>query len=306
MTIITDNNYINSSIFTCLIMSIFIYSMGEFSSCYIDEDCMNKVLLSYAISAFIVSISIYIEYFSKGFDLSSSIYVYSAKNSISQVLFTSIIILMFIDLSKSKIKMILRIVVILFEFLLIILLRSRTTIIGFFICIGYIIFGKKVNKNLKILIITIVLITIATLLGNDTLTDKFIYNIIFAGRDFSNIDVLTSGRVSIIKSFPYLIQGHWVTGIGSIYFECFPMSTILNFGLLVGGIVLWVAYIPIFWSIKKNNINKYTKMFFIICIGYFINSFFEGLAPIGPGAKCYFIWLFYGILSKKIDSHRHF
>ena len=132
-------------------------------------------------------------------------------------------------------------------------------------------------------------------------------NIMFAGRDASSLDSLTSGRVSILSEFPMLIDGHWLTGVGALYFECFPVSCILQFGVITGSIIIGISYIPIIKGIRFDRSDIYTSIFVIVCIGYGINSIFEGLAPIGPGVKCYFMWLLYGILcTRKIERNNGF
>lgn len=87
-----------------------------------------------------------------------------------------------------------------------------------------------------------------------------------------------------------------MTGIGSLYFECFPLSCILQFGIITGSIIIGIAYLPVIKSLKLDRTNVYSSILVIVCIGYGINSIFEGLAPIGPGVKCYYMWLMYGIL----------
>lgn len=45
----------------------------------------------------------------------------------------------------------------------------------------------------------------------------------------------------------------------------------------------------------------------MVCIGYGINSIFEGLALIGPGVMCYFMLFMYGILyARKIPCNSGF
>ena len=34
----------------------------------------------------------------------------------------------------------------------------------------------------------------------------------------------------------------------------------------------------------------------ILTAAYFTNGFFECLSPFGPGVKCYFLWLLFGLL----------
>lgn len=294
--IFTKNSYFNSSVLQGLILSIFIYCLGTFVGDKFTDKDLKFISLSYVISATLVALSIYIEYFSAGFDITSRQYAYASKNSISQIIFTAIVILMFIRFEKYKVFNLMKMIVIIFEVILLMLLKSRATIIGFAICLLYIILGKQFDRKMKYFLAMMIIVGVIALLVNDNLFEMFIGNIMFAGRNASNLDSLTSGRVSIITEFPALIRNHWLTGIGSLYFECFPLSCILQFGIITGTIILGVAYLPIFKCLKFNRKNIYCSIFILICVGYAINSLFEGLAPIGPGVKCYYMWLMYGIL----------
>ena len=40
----------------------------------------------------------------------------------------------------------------------------------------------------------------------------------------------------------------------------------------------------------------------LIALGYSVNGLFEGLTPFGPGVKCYYMWLLFGILVGKPAS----
>lgn len=295
-SIVTNNLYFNSSVLQSLSLSFFIYCLGTFVGEQFSDKDLKIVSMSYVISVAIVAFSIYVEYFSVGFDITSRQYAYASKNSISQIIFTAIVILMFIHFDKFRIFNLLKIVVIVFEVILLMFLKSRATIIGFAICLLYVILGKQFNRKLKYLLTVIVVIGTLVLLMNENLFDMFVGNIMFAGRDASSLDSLTSGRVSIVSEFPALIEGHWLTGIGSLYFECFPLSCILQFGIITGSIIIGIAYLPVIKSLKFDRTNVYSSIFVIVCIGYGINSIFEGLAPIGPGVKCYYMWLMYGIL----------
>lgn len=302
-SIITDNHYFQSSLLKCLILSIFIYSLGSFVGTDFFENDLKFICLSYVLSATIVAISIYLEYFSVGFDITSRQYAYASKNSISQIIFTAIVILMFIRFDRVRILNLLKILVIIFDVLLLILLKSRATIIGFAYCLLYIIFKKQFNRKLKYLLIITVIVGTLALILNDKFFNLIVYNVLFAGRNVNSLDSLASGRITILSQFPQLIKGHLLTGVGALYFECFPLSCILQFGVIAGFIIIGISYLPIIKGIKYHNpyIYIYISIFTIISIGYGINSFFEGLAPIGPGVKCYFMWLMYGILSNKKD-----
>ena len=73
---------------------------------------------------------------------------------------------------------------------------------------------------------------------------------------------------------------------------------------MTGIFIIGISYLPIIKGIRFDRSDIYFSILAIVCIGYGINSFFEGLAPIGPGVKCYFMWLMYGMLyARKIQSN---
>ena len=170
-SIVTNNLYFNSSVLQCLILSFFIYCLGTFVGEQFSDKDLKIVSMSYVISATIVAFSIYVEYFSVGFDITSRQYAYASKNSISQIIFTAIVILMFIHFDKFRIFNLLKIVVILSEVILLIFLKSRATIVGFAICLLYIILGKQFNRKIKYLLTVVVVIGTLALLMNENLFD---------------------------------------------------------------------------------------------------------------------------------------
>lgn len=298
-SIITEFEYWYSGMLNSLLISLFIYTIGAFSSRYINRREINFIMWSYVISACLVAINIYFIFFHGNIDLSSSVYAYASKNSISQIILTSIIIMMLVNEKKSYWFNRVRVFGIFFQVFLLVLLRSRATLFGFFVCLAYMVFIGKINRKLKNALLITIIAGMFFLIFNEQFAFGFLNNVIFAGRDVNSLDSLTSGRISILNTFPTLIEGHYLTGIGSIYFECFPASVILNYGIILGIVVLIVSYTPIVYSFGGRKNKQYGILFFMVCLCYAINSLFEGLAPIGPGVKCYFMWLLYGIFSEK-------
>ena len=299
ISLFTEQNYLSSSIISCLLLSLFMLFIGEQSGRVISDDSIRKIHLAYVISTFIVSIFIYIQYFSSGYNLSSRLYAYASKNSISQIIFTAIVILLFTKIDKSRLLKICRIGIIVFEVLLLMILRSRATIVGFFLCLIVIVMGREFNKKLKYILMIVLCVVALLTLFSESFFNVLFKNILFAGRAATSLDNLTSGRVSILSSFPIRIQGNWLTGIGPTYYECFPLSCVLQFGLIAGAIVILVSYSPLFSCAIIRKKDPVSSIFILVCIGYIINSLFEGLAPIGPGVKCYYMWLMFGILISK-------
>lgn len=304
-SLLTNGYYFQSSILKCTILSLFIYIIGELSGRAISKEAIRTITLSYAYSAAVVALFIYRQYFSDGFNLESRVYAYASKNSISQIIFTSIVIFMFIHTNETKISRFVHVSCIIFETLMIMILRSRATIVGFLLCVLFIVYKKDFNRKIRRILLFSIGITAIVILLSDRAWNVLINNILLASRDSANMDSLTSGRASIIASFPERIEGHWLTGIGSCYFECFPLSCLLQFGFIIGGAFLVIAYTPLIESIKLEQKDEYLSTLLVICIGYSINSIFEGLAPIGPGVKCYFMWLLFGLISAYSNTSKN-
>lgn len=299
-SIIYNKNYFSSSMIYSLAISLFIIIIGSLISPFFNRDTFQEILISYVLSSLIVSIVVFIKYFGFGFSLNTRIYAYSSKNSLSQILFTSVIIFYCYFKPKNNFQNIIKILIIIFQIFMLVILRSRATILGLVIVSFFIIFSKSMNKKKKIIVIIGGILLLILLFISDNFNDIVLNNIIFAGRDINDLDNLSSGRISIIREFPILIKNNWLTGIGPFYFECFPLSAILQFGLFAGGILIYISLLPLITSIKRKS-NDLWEILYFLSIGYFINSLFEGLAPFGPGIKCYFLWLLFGILFSMKD-----
>lgn len=299
-TIISNNEYFTSSIFTSLLISILICFIGLFSEYRIGNNGLNTIYISYAVSAAIVSLVIYIENLTNKYDIESKAYAYASKNSVSLIIATSFVILLFCDFEKNKVFNILRYMILIFEGYVIILMKSRATIVGLIICLIYLMLNNKFSPKKRIVIFVATICIIAVLIISPNIRKVFFENILAGSRDTSDLDSVSSGRISILKTFPQLFNEHWIIGMGADYFECFPLSAILQFGLLNGFVILMVSYSPIFVVFKMKVKDYNYEIFVLLCVCYFINSVFEGLAPIGPGAKCYLLWLLCGIYMKRI------
>ncbi|BFL72945.1 O-antigen ligase family protein [Anaerococcus nagyae] len=299
-SIIYNKNYFSSSMIYSLAISLFIIIIGSLISPFFNRDTFQEIVISYVLSSLIVSIVVFIKYFGFGFSLNTRIYAYSSKNSLSQILFTSVIIFYCYFKPKNNFQNIIKILIIIFQIFMLVILRSRATILGLVIVSFFIIFSKSMNKKKKIIVIIGGILLLILLFISDNFNDIVLNNIIFAGRDINDLDNLSSGRISIIREFPILIKNNWLTGIGPFYFECFPLSAILQFGLFAGGILIYISLLPLITSIKRKS-NDLWEILYFLSIGYFINSLFEGLAPFGPGIKCYFLWLLFGILFSMKD-----
>ena len=297
--IISSKDYFSSSLFYSTLISVFILIIGSLISPIFNKDIFRYIVISYVLSSLVVSLVVFVKYFGIGFSLDTRVYAYSSKNSLSQIILTSIIILFCYFKPRNNWEKVNKIIIIIFDIFMLFILRSRASILGFTIVSLIIAFdNKRTNIRYRRIVIIAGILSLILLSISDEFKDLLLNKIIFAGRDFNDLDNLSSGRISILRDFPVLIRGNWLTGIGSIYFESFPLSAILQFGIFAGGILIYLSILPLLTSAKRRN-NELRSLLYYISIAYFVNSLFEGLAPFGPGIKCYFLWLLYGILNSK-------
>ncbi|NLM60863.1 MAG: polymerase, partial [Clostridiales bacterium] len=137
---------------------------------------------------------------------------------------------------------------------------------------------------------------------NETVYDFAIRNLLLNSPDkrsigFSDLNRISSHRFSYFETFATLFPGNELIGIGSYYMDNFYMEVILNYGIFIGLIIIALALFPlkVAFSFKNSNIESILAIR-IIALSYAFNGIFEGLAPFGPGAKCFFLWLIVGVL----------
>lgn len=285
-----------SSMFYSYMISLFIFILGSWVSEYVNERVLGNINRLFVVSIFLVSANIFVEFFGIGYNLSTRFYEYSSKNSVSQIIFTALILLIIRYTPQNAVGWLTKIGVIVFEMYVILLLRSRATLVSLLLCILVMVLARDTNRKMKAIICIVTLGVIVMLVVNEEF-NNFIFNkVILANRSVANLNDLTSGRVSIISRFPQLIKGHWLTGIGPMYYECFPLSAILQFGIAGGILCIIISLQPLYKSFIFRHTSDEWYLLFLIAIGYSVNGLFEGLAPFGPGVKCYYMWLLFGLL----------
>lgn len=295
LSVFTDNEYLNTSLFYGYRLSIFIFFIGFWCSKKISYDNLFYVLAVYVISTLIVTINIYLSNL-QGLDLTTSSYLYSSKNSVSQIIFTALVFLFIVYYPGNIKSKIIKWAIISFFTTVLLLLKSRATILGIVIMIFLTLLYSKASKDLK-LTAGFIAVIFTLLLNNEYFYETIINGIFFMGRDPLDFDAVSSGRWDQILEFPNLIDGNEILGIGNYYIESFPLDAWLQYGYFFGSVFILISLWPVVWGLRnlpKNN--KVNVAFIIIACSYWVNGLFEQLAPFGPGVKCYMLWLLFGIL----------
>ncbi len=293
---ITGVKYMGADLYniavSCLITSVaFVFWHN-----YVSRQVLYEIVFFLLISALLLSFSVYTD-FLVGSSLLDRTYAYNSKNSLGQILLAVSLIAFVVlvaDSPRSKWIKILYLFSILFLLVVVILLRSRATILGLGFLYLYFLLKSK-NRRVKLLLVFGGIVGIVGVFFNSEVYKVLVDGILFAGRDSSDINELSSGRVGLIGAAIAAIPDHLLLGNGIWYIDCFPVAMILQYGLLGGGIV-FAFLLKIFKFVqfeldKDNPVNLAAMLLFWIFI---LNSLFEAQAPFGPGVKCFLLWMMLG------------
>lgn len=289
----TGRNYLQTSLLYPFMLSVFVFVVGSLYSNKLHQIDTNKLFMAYSVSGFVVAIAVYYKSFASGFSWTSRGYAYGSKNSVAQIILTVFILLVFTEVGK-KIPKFLRILGMIFLILLLAMLKSRASLLGIVVIVFYILLSKRIKLKYKYLTMAIVIGAFLAIYFNHNLYDIVINGIILAGRDASNLNDVSSGRLDMIGEFIHVFSKYPLWGCGSYYLESFPLSVLSQYGLL--GALPIVLFVCLPCTLLKKVHRKQDKtVMIIIMICYYINGLFEEMAPLGPGVKCYFLWFLLGL-----------
>lgn len=293
-----DNSYLSSSICMTLGISIVVFICGNALGNKLNEDDVEVILRWYVLGSILMGTVYFVQNLATGFNLTSRIYnnVSFNKNSAAQLISSAICILILgVNRNKTKKNTFIRIALIVYLSIVLLLFRSRSCILCFAFSILVMLLSKYTSRKVKKWIYAILFIAAIVLIFNSGLRETLIKQILFANRDATSLDNLTSGRIAIYSSFWDLVRGHELAGNGALYYECFYLSAIVQFGFPVG-LYLWGFVIHALNNIKKIHEHfNYGWLLMILALSYSLNGVFEGLPPFGPGTKNFLLWLLFGI-----------
>lgn len=280
-----------------IFLSFFIFIAGLIAGPLIKKDDIEKIYTAYVISGLLVGINVFVSYIF-GSSLSSRTYAYASKNSVSQILLTAWILILIYEFTKDN-GIITRFFYIgSFGFLLYTLigLRSRATLISIPIVFIIILANGKVTLRLRRALIVLLVFVTLFLILNQGFTENFITNVIYGGRNANDINDISSGRWDEWIAFPSQFVDKPLFGHGRMKRESLLLTALLEFGLIGGLDIIFIAFYPVWWAFRTwIHKDRHFLIFITIGISYFVNGIFEQLAPFGPGVKCYFLWFLLGL-----------
>lgn len=298
LSIFSRKNYLQSNLFVPINMCCFFTIIGYYCGKFTNIDTLRKINRIIVYSTLIMALFIFKDSF-VGVDwANASGYLYTAKNSAATIFLSAIIIIL---IYIQDFKRPFAIAAVFFLSSLIIMTKSRATIICLFIFLLYITFFYIKNYKLKIILITFIILIGIVIFTNKISYDFFINNIFFNNRSKTDFSVITSGRDVQYDYFFKIFPAHWIIGTGGTYIECNPMTILLSFGIVGGVPTLIYSILPIIYTVKNKirNVDNYTyKIRYLVlslAIVLFINGLFEELTPFGPGVKCFVLWFYLGV-----------
>lgn len=292
-----NNSYSNSQLPYPIFLAFFVLFVGYLASQFLIIDDIDTLLTVYVISSTLVCIDVFQTYV-QGVDMGALTYAYASKNSVSQILLSSWIIILLRKFGKTRGFIKNTYYILFFALLTITLLglKSRATIIGMPVTIIWVLMHGKMDRKVKHIIILIVIATITFLIIKPQYYDILVNNIILGNRSVSSLDELSSGRYSQWGNFGEEFKNNWLFGQGSAARESLVLTALLEFGVVGGSLIFAMALSPLCWCLRKfNRYNPLYLFFSSLAIVYITNGVFEQLAPFGPGVKCYLLWFLFGI-----------
>ncbi len=299
MELFTYKNYLNSPHYINITKSFFIVALSFYAAQYITEDKFKIALLYISlIGGSILAIAVYKHSFETGFDITAAKYAYAAKNSVSQIILSCMIIVLFLSNFKNNLMKIFSLIFLFFSLYLIFILKSRATILALVFVAGILLLQSN-NRKLQYGIILFLIITTITLVLNTELFN-IIYNNIILGSRSGDLNNISSGRFELYEKFPALFSENILFGQGNLFIESFPLSILLEYGIIGGmSIFLFVLAPILFFKRKLEFLNPLHLVFLLLILIFYFNGIFEYEAPLGPGSKNFMLWVIFGYLLQK-------
>lgn len=288
--------YLNSKLNYQIFMAGFILLVGLMAGKFLRKCDFNLMCGAYIISGMIVCINVFTTYLMRA-DLQTTFYAYGSKNSVSQIILTVLILILYKKLpTTQRVKKGFFIGCFIFTIITLFGLKSRAAFVGLALAAIWGAVHGRISPRVKKIILLCCAICVILML-NENIRSYFVKYILYAGRESTSMNSLTSGRSDEWKAFFSDWEDNWLFGMGATKRESLILTALLVFGVVGGVPVLLMSVYPLIWGLRRLKGDEEYMTFTSIAMVYWVNSFFEQQAPFGPGAKCYLLWLMFGILS---------
>ncbi|WP_147382444.1 hypothetical protein [Parabacteroides sp. AF17-28] len=240
-------------------------------------------------------------------DLDSISYLYQAKNSASKIIFTCFILVLFLYIPKLKITIFLKYITLSFFIYMILIMKSRSTILALVVPAFAVLYYSK-NKYMKkyvcIFLSVVVLLSVCF-----PYYPELVFNKIFLNNQIdADLNTISTGRLWMIENFFMIFNDYALIGGSSTFVENFYLITLLQVGI-IGATPVFLFLLWFYFVLRKyfDFANPIDISCLILLLVYYMDGLFEAMAPFGPGAKCFFLWLIIGFfINKRIEAYNKF
>lgn len=296
---VASKDYFSSLLTKCFILvMIIMLAGGLIARTGKTQDAENLLFYAYIAATFILCVVVFEQYL-LGQDLSSTIYSYKSKNETAFLATASVTMLLFMKQEKeTKFRALMKYGLILFFIFIIACMRCRSMLIGVTAALLARLFYKDGSKGMKIFIV-LVFVAVGLGLLNNRFYDELVNNILFASRDSTDMNELSSGRLDQIAYGWERFKNNILLGTGdTATVDCFYISALMQYGLFMGSALIVLGVYPLTWGLYNyRRIKTPVCMIMIVCaLAFIIGGIFEENAPFGPGARCYISWFLFGYL----------
>ena len=298
-----DETYWKSHIPRYLGLSIGILIIGNMSGGVLTKNDFKRILSAYIVATLIMSLTVYQTYYLGLVSFGTRNYLYDEKNSTALILVSAMIIITTTRLESSKLLKLVYIVADVFLAVLVLLMRSRAVYVGVGFSLLILLRSRELGAKLKWFLFAAILAITAYLVMNPDKLGELLDVYVFAGRSATNLNDLSSGRAIEWQNFWSDLGDDWLLGHGRMKRETLVLTSILEFGFPLGCLLIYLGFYPLLFGLWNfRRVSKERILYMTIAVCYVSNLFFEQLAPFGPGAKCFLLWLLIGIFAARTPN----
>lgn len=301
-----DGKYFTEDLYNTAISLLMTIVSFNFWKNHGTHNVLQAICLIFAVSGTLLALNVYVN-FLQGSSLTSATYTFSDKNSVAQILLCCATFVLIFSRSRIRLTLWANRLLAFIMILILILLRSRATFVSGLVIMGYYIFKSENRRARYCFFITVAIAMIY--IASHTSASDIVYNgIIMGGRDASDVNDVSSGRVFLVMIAISQIPEHLWVGIGDYYVDCMPINILLQYGV-VGVVIVFTFLFYLFRILKRHHrAGGISSMAYIIYLSFLVNALFEARPPFGPGVRSFTLWMLVGFalaeLCKRTESKK--
>ena len=291
--LLTGNTYFGPDNFNFAISLLVTAISYSFWMHYGDNKILQIICGIMLLGGLMIAIQLYFNYLSQS-DITNKTYAYGDKNSAGQILLSCAYLTFLFFNPQNKVFYWGSRGIAVILIIIMIMLRSRATLVSAAIMLGYYILTSN-NKKLKWGLIILLVLGCGYIAINSNASEIIVQGILMGGRDASDVDSLSSGRILMFSIALQLIPQHPWVGCVKYYVDCLPLNILTEFGII--GLTILLGFLTLLFITlrKEQNLSKIHQGAYVMYLSFLANALFEAQPPFGPGMKCFALWMLVGL-----------